>query len=104
MSTVTRSGAWDTDHTLLCERLAERLHHRGSAHPVAAAVALAVRGTHGLDQAAFALRLGLDLDELARIDDGQVALADLPESILLAARHSLGIDLDRLDALGIDGS
>ena len=99
MSTMTRSDAWDTDQTLLCERLAERLRHRGSAHPVAAAVALAVRGAQGLDPATFAARTGLDPDELRRIDDGQVPLDQLPPSILLAARHAVGLDLDHLAAL-----
>jgi hypothetical protein len=102
MSTMTRSDAWDTDQTLLCERLAERLRNRGSAHPVAAAVALAVRGAQGLDQRTFADRSGLDLDELRRIDDGQVALEDLPAPILLAARHAVGLDLDHLASLDAD--
>lgn len=102
MSTMARSGSWDTDQTLLCERLAERLRHQGSAHPVAAAVALAVRGSLGLDRAAFAARIGLDVVELERIDDGAVPLDALPTPILLAAQHENHLDLDHLASLDIE--
>lgn len=99
MTTMTRDNAWDTDQTLLCERLAERLRHRGFTHPVAAAVALAVRGAQGLDPGTFAHRLDLDLALVESIDAGQVALDLLPPPILLFARHDLAIDLDHLAAL-----
>jgi len=96
MTTMTPDHVWDTDQTLLCERLAERLRDRGFAHPVAAAVALAVRGNLGCDQPAFAARLGLAVDVVEAIDGGAVALADLPPAVLLRARHALHLDLDHL--------
>ncbi len=96
MTTMATDRVWDTDQTLLCERLAERLHHQGVAHPVAAAVALAVRGDLGCDRRGFAARLGLDPAVVEAADAGQVALADLPAPIVLAARHAIHLDLDRL--------
>ena len=102
MSSMARSGSWDTDQTLLCERLAERLRHQGSPHPVAAAVALAVRGAQGLDREGYAARLGITVVELERIDDGAVRLQDLPAPILLAARHQNRLDLDHLVSLAAD--
>lgn len=99
MTTMTPDHAWDTDQTLLCERLAERLRDQGYAHPVSAAVALAVRANLACDRAAFATRLGLDLGAVEAIDAGAVALDDLPPAVLLQARHELHLDLDHLGSI-----
>ena len=87
---------WSADLTLCCERLAQRLHRAGAPHPLEAAVALAVRGVRGLSVEGFAVELGLDPDHLRTIEDGQLAFPDLPPSLLDAARHTQGLDLDRL--------
>lgn len=103
MTTMTPDHTWDTDQTLLCERLAERLRDQGFAHPVAAAVALAVRANLGCDRAAFAARLDLDLDAVEAMDAGAVALGDLPPAVVLHARHELHLDLAHLRAVELDG-
>ena len=103
MTTMTPDRAWDTDQTLLCERLAERLRHQGFAHPVAAAVALAVRGSHAEDRPTFARRLGVPVALVEALDEGEVALERLPEPLLLTARHNLHLDLDHLAAVEQEG-
>jgi DNA-binding XRE family transcriptional regulator len=95
MITVT-SSPWSTDLTALCERLARRLHSEGAAHPETAAVALAVRGHHGVDRADLAAELGISDGELAAIEAGQVAWADQPAQLRDAARRQPGLDLARL--------
>ena len=93
MTTMTRSP-WSTDLTVLCERLARRLRSEGAAHPEVAAVALAVRGHHGLDRPDQAARLG-DA-ELAAVEAGEVAWPDLPGPLADEARALPGLDLTRL--------
>ena len=95
-STMTQD--WSVDLTALCERLAERLGAEGYAHPLAAAVALAVRGRQGVDADTFADELGIAPDELRRVESGLVPLHDFPGALLLLADHTAGLDLDRLTA------
>ena len=92
----TTTDDWSADLTALCERLAERLRTEGYPHPVAAAVALAVRGRQGVDAATFAVELGIPADALQRVESGLVPLRDFPGALLLLADHTDGLDLDRL--------
>lgn len=95
MTTMTPSP-WSTDLTALCERLARRLRSEGAPHPEVAAVALAVRGTHGVDRAAFAVRSGVPADELDAIEAGRRSWDELPSVLVDEARAHPRIDLDRL--------
>ena len=95
MTLMTRSP-WSTDLTALCERLARRLRSEGAPHPEAAAVALAVRGAHGLDQADFAARIGASQPELAATEAGERPWDQLPAAITDEARAHPGLDLARL--------
>jgi hypothetical protein len=91
----------DVDLTFLCLRMAEGFRHRGAAHPVAAAVALAARGTTGLDRAAFAERFGRKEDGVEAVEAGAVAFEELPGEVgdLLEASGRFDLlqlaDLDR---------
>jgi len=87
------------DLTLLCERLAERLHRSGFAHPLEAAVALTVRGSREASLDDQARRLGLSSPHLASIEAGHLPFPDLPPRLLAAARDTGGLDLDRLMSL-----
>lgn len=95
MTTMARSP-WSTDLTALCERLARRLDAEGAPHPLVAAVALAVRGHLGLDPSAAADHLGVDAAELAAVEAGEVAWADVPPAVRHAAQVTPGLDLPRL--------
>jgi len=99
MGVVTPTGAWSTDLTRLCERLAERLAADGARYPVDAAVALAVRGRAGVDRRSFADDLGLDPDELGRMERGEVPFERFPPAIRLRAQAEPRLDLGRL---GVD--
>lgn len=92
----SRPTRWVTDHTMLCERLAERLRHEGYPHPGVAAVALAVRGARGADQAAFAAVLGVPRPVLAAAEAGELAFDRLPAALQDLARTLPRLDLDRL--------
>jgi hypothetical protein len=74
----------EPDLTSFCERLAERLSARGAAHPVAAAVALAARGAHGVDVGTFANDIGVAARALRQVEAGTVAFADLPDELACA--------------------
>lgn len=84
------------DLTALCERLAERLAAHGAAHPMSAAVALAVRGLEGVGPDAFARQLRVGVDDLARIEAGDVQFEALPAPIRRRAEVDPRLDLDRL--------
>lgn len=82
MSTTSSPLApWPSDLTRVCERLAQHLDRSGATHPVAAAVALAARGHHGLDVDDFARGLGLSADAVGRAEAGGIAWEDLPDII-----------------------
>ena len=70
--------------TIVCARLAERLRSRGVSHPVAAAVALVARGHRGVDVEPFATSLGVDPEQLRRVEGGSVPFADLPHEVAIA--------------------
>ena len=95
MTTMTPTP-WSTDLTALCERLARRLRSEGAAHPETAAVALAVRGTFGVDRATFAERLGMPDHELEIVEAGWRRWSELPPALADEVRSQSGIDLHRL--------
>jgi len=74
-------GTYQTDVTTLTERIAVQLAAEGLQHPVAAAVAIALRGASGLAPVGFAAEVGLTEAELQNIEAGQVSLPDLPASL-----------------------
>ena len=65
----------------LQDRLASAIGDAGIAHPEVAASVLAVRGTAGLDPAAFARRAGVALDLLVRAEAGERARDELPGAL-----------------------
>lgn len=87
---------WPTDVTLFCLRLAGRLAAEGYEHPLAAALALAVRGRHGVTTEAMAVELGLDPSRLAAIEAGEVAVDDLPPALVRAIDAVDGLERARL--------
>lgn len=94
---VTATG-YTTDVRTLTERIAIRLAQAGAEHPVAAAVAIAVRGRRGLSQADFATQLGIGVDELIALESGAVGLADLP-AVLREHVSVAGLCMSSADAL-----
>jgi hypothetical protein len=96
MVVVAPPTAWTTDLTRLCERLAERLAAEGARYPEAGAVALAVRGRAGVDRPTFADDLGLDPDELRRVERGEVPFDEFPAAIRQRAHREPRLDLRRL--------
>ena len=96
MQSMAEHTTWVTDLTGLCERLAQRLAEAGAEHPSAGAVALAVRGTEGVDRPTFADWLGISHDELDRAEHGDVPFQQLPEPIRLRAQQEARLDLLRL--------
>lgn len=74
------------DPARLRERLARQLRLEGYAHPEAAAVALAARGSTGLAAGPFAREHGLDPDLVERAERGQVPLEQLPSCVVALAR------------------
>jgi hypothetical protein len=72
------------DPNIFCERLAERLHAQGVAHPVAAAVALTARGLGAKDVDQLAAEIGVPTSPLRDIEAGTVAFVDLPDELLHA--------------------
>ncbi len=97
MGTVTEGSAFAIDVVLFCERLAERLQRAGYAHPVAAAVAQAARGHHGMDIEAFAAHLGLPPVDVRAAERGEVAFADLPDAVTSAFGAGELLSLAELD-------
>jgi hypothetical protein len=84
------------DLTILCERVSRRLAAEEARYPAAAAVALAVRGLHGVDPTTFADQFGIDPDHLARVESGAVSFDQLPPVILRLASAEPRLDVDRL--------
>jgi hypothetical protein len=78
------------DTTRLVERLAAQMATGAVRHPVAAALAIACRGTASMDVADFATSVGLDVPTVAACEAGDVAFGDLPAR--LVADHD-GLDL-----------
>ncbi|MCU0270173.1 MAG: hypothetical protein MUF83_16210, partial [Acidimicrobiales bacterium] len=66
------------------------------AHPLVGAVALAVRGHHGVPTDEFAARLGLAPEVLAAVEAGHVPPQELPRPLIDGARFLPGLDLTRL--------
>ena len=62
-------------------RVVDVLELRGAHHPEVAASILAVRGTTGLDQAAFAARAGVDVTVLRRSEAGELRRDELPGAL-----------------------
>jgi hypothetical protein len=87
---VTLPPVSTLDVTRLVERLAGRLARAGSAHPVAAAVAIACRGNAALDVEQFARVVAVEPDVVRACEDGRVAFGDLPA--MLVEGHD-GLDL-----------
>jgi hypothetical protein len=89
-----------TNVTTLTERIAIRLAGEGAEHPVAAAVAIAVRGMLRAEPADYAVQLDLPLADVRALEAGTVALSALPASLWrLVHDHGLEpvmlVDLDR---------
>jgi len=95
MASMTGSR-WSTDVTRFCQLLAPRLAGDGAEHPLDASVAIAVRGRHGGDQAAFAAAIGLPVDELRAIESGARSFTEFPPKLVLRARATEGLDLAAL--------
>ena len=72
---------WPSDITALCERVASRKARAGARHPVAAAVAYCARAHTGLATDAFAAQVGLTTTDVEALEDGEVAWADVPDTI-----------------------
>ena len=87
---------WSSDLNLLCERLSERLAEDGAVHADAAALCIAVRGLRSTSARDFAREVHLTPAELARVETGEVAWADLPDDLLRLAAAEPRLDLDRL--------
>lgn len=66
------------DATAVVERMALEGRRAGLVHPVAAAVALAVRVSALAGPEAFAERLGIPLSRLVEAESGTVRFGDLP--------------------------
>ena len=96
------SVTWPSDLTGVCERLAMHLDRSGATHPVAAAVALAARGHHGLDLADFAAELGLPVEAVQRAEAGDIAWEELPDIIGHLLEAMANIDLLALADLETD--
>ena len=83
--------------TRLVVRMADLLAAHGAPHPMAGALASAVRGRQQLDRYAYARELGLDLDAVDAAESGRTPLGKLPAAI--AERIPwLGVDLHALAA------
>lgn len=100
------------DATALVERMAVRARAAGVDHPVAAAVALAIRVSSLAGPEALAERLGIPLARLVEAESGAVRFGDLPAAYdRLCAELSLDLlslaDLERewfLAAADTDGA
>jgi hypothetical protein len=62
-------------------RVAAQLRADGVPHAVAAAGARAIRGASGLDPAPFAEAIDVPVQTVLAIEDGHVAVGDLPRSL-----------------------
>lgn len=82
-----------TDVQALSERLASRFAEQGFEHPVAASIAVTLRGLTGLGLTDFAKRLELAEPELALIEAGEVTFAELP-SVLTDRMADAGLSVD----------
>jgi hypothetical protein len=72
---------FEPDVSVVLLRVAKRLDEAGCRHPVEAAVALTVRGRHGLDAEALADVLGLELDEVLAAERGDLLVRDWSEPL-----------------------
>jgi len=90
-------GLASDDVMALCVRLARRLREQGAPYPVAAALALAVRGRRAQHPVDFARAVGIDSVLLARIEAGEVAIGDWPDALVGAARGTPGFPCEVLD-------
>jgi len=75
-------NATERDLTPLCQRLAMRYAAEGRAHPLVAAVAVAVRGRAGLGPDAFAAELGVALSMVEAAERGELPAEHLPSPYL----------------------
>ncbi len=87
-----RCGVIRVDPTVATERIAHRLRFEGAANPVAAAVAVAARGSTRLRAAEFSELAGLSVQEVERAERGVVAFGALPARIGQLAQAA-GLDL-----------
>ncbi len=85
-------GATRVDPTVTTKRIAHRLRSEDVANPVAAAVAVAARGSTRLRAAEFSELAGLSVRDVERAERGAVAFGALPEKIGLLAQAA-GLDL-----------
>lgn len=95
----------DADHApyrtnvpALTRRLALRFVEQEFDHPVAAAVAVTLRGLAAVELTAFARMTGVKAAELRLIESGDVDFAHLPEA-LTSRMVEADLDLDSLGAL-----
>ncbi|MCB0995236.1 MAG: hypothetical protein KDB21_09115 [Acidimicrobiales bacterium] len=68
---------WPPGVVNACRPYAARAAAGGATHPTAAALLLAARAHTHLNRAEFAARYNLDIDTLAAIEAGDIALRDL---------------------------
>jgi len=87
--------SFEVGATLLVKRIAQRLAGEGARHPLTAAVAVAIRGRHRLDQDQYAQEIGVPLEAVQAAEAGNLAFEQLPGPIATRAQW-LGIDLGRL--------
>lgn len=73
--------AWAPDRTRMAERLAGRARARGAPWPRVAAAVVLLRGVAGDDLAAFAARVGVTEQRLARLEAGLEPPAGVPASL-----------------------
>jgi hypothetical protein len=69
------------DPTVVIERMARRLRSEGATHPVAGALATAVRGHARMAQADFAAATGVPVEILRSAETGATAFGELPAAI-----------------------
>ena len=90
---------YKTNVTTLTERIAIRLAADGAEHPVAAAVAIALRGIGRQERNQFADSLAIAPADLHALEAGTVPLAALPKALwALVHEH----DLDPVQLVDLD--
>ncbi len=75
------TSPFEPDVSVLCLRIARKLEDDGYHHPVEAAVALTVRGRHGLTAPALADVLDIDLDLLTKAEQGELGVREWPSQL-----------------------